>query len=59
MSVGNHYSPDIFTLIQEIINIGNDKVDSQHFLLREHEPGIDDENIICIFQHHHILSDFA
>ena len=46
-------------VFDQIGNIRNDKVDAEHVLLREHEPGVDHKNLIIHADGSHVLSDLA
>ncbi len=45
-------------LVIQIMEIRDDVIDPQHIILWEHDARIDDENILTIFDRHHIFPDF-
>ncbi len=50
---------DTLAVLQKVRDIRNDKIDAEHVLRREHEPRIDDENIVAKAQHRHVLPNLA
>ena len=50
---------DLIPVLDQIGNIRNDEVDAEHILLREHEPGVHNENLIIHADGSHVLSDLA
>ena len=56
--VGQNNSSDFVCVFGKIGNIGNDKVDSKHIILRKRQTAVDDDNVIAIFEYSHVLPDF-
>ena len=59
MSVRQDDCLDLVPVFDQIGNIRNNEVDAEHILLREHEPGVHNENLIIHTDGSHVLSDFA
>ncbi len=61
MAVGNQDSADFgpSVALHQIVIVRNNEIDPEHIILREHNAGIDDEDIIPIFDDGHILADLA
>src|SRR5947209_4438402 len=45
-------------LVVEVACIRDNQVYTEHFLIGEHDPSINNNDVIAIFDDHHILSDF-
>ena len=56
--VGNNDPHNFVTVIFEILEIRDDLVDPQDIVVGEHDPGIDDQNLIIVFVDHHVFTDF-
>ena len=46
-------------VFDQIGDVRNNEVDAEHVLLREHEPGVDDDDLVVHADGGHVLSDFA
>ncbi len=44
---------------QEIIIVGDNEIDAEHVVRREHDASIDDEDVVPILDDGHILADLA
>ncbi len=51
--------PDLILLVQQVSEIGDHQVDAQHVALWEHQPAVDDDDLLVVFQDHHILAHLA
>ena len=58
MAVGDEDATYTVFLVVEVACIGDNKVYTEHLLIGEHDPGINNDNVVTIFDDHHILSDF-
>src|SRR5260370_21654294 len=58
MSVCNKNAVDALRFVCEIAGIGDYKIDSKHFIIWEHQPRINNDDIVAVLNDHHILSDF-
>ena len=57
--VGEDDAPDSIQSGCEIRDIRDDQIDPEHFVLREHYPAVDDDNVLIVFDDQHIPADFA
>ena len=57
--VSYKYSADLVCVLYQIADIRYYKVDAQHFVIREAHSRIDDNHIVAVFKHSHILADFG
>ena len=46
-------------VLDEIGDVGNDDVDAEQFGLGEHEPGIDDDNVVAPADGHAVHTELA
>ena len=58
MSVGNKDAVNAVLFVRELTGIGDYKIDSKHFIVGEHQPRINNDDIVSILNDHHVLSDF-
>src|SRR5438552_1944072 len=58
MSMGNKNAVNALLFIHEIAGIGDNKIDSKHFIVGEHQPAINNDDIVAVLNNHHVLSDF-
>jgi hypothetical protein len=58
VSVGDHNAAHLIPLAQQVVEIRDDVIDSQHIVVGEHNPGVDDQDIVAVFIGHHILAYF-
>ena len=59
VTMGDDDPPHLLLLIEQVAEIGDDVVDPQHVVFREHQPGVDDQDVFTILHGHHVLADFA
>ena len=52
-------SPDLLPVLTEVGHVGNDEVDAEHRLVGEHEPAVDNDDVIAVLEHVHVLADLA
>ncbi|MBA7474994.1 hypothetical protein ES707_10357 [subsurface metagenome] len=57
--VGDDDSSYLVPLLGEVGGIWEDQVHPQHLLVGEREAGIDDNDVVAVFHHHHVLADFG
>ena len=50
---------DLVPILDQIRDIRNDEINAEHILLREHKPGVHNENLIIHADGSHVLSDLA
>ena len=58
MAVGDEDTTDTVFFVVEVTGIRDNEIDTEHFFIGEHHPGINNDDIIAIFDDHHVLSDF-
>ena len=59
VAVGYEDAPDLIHVLLQIRYVRNDKIDSEHLFLREHEPAVDDDHIFAVLDHEHVLPYLA
>ena len=59
MSMGNKNAVNALLFVREIAGIGDNKIDSKHFIIGEHQPTINNDDIVAVLNDHHVLSDFS
>jgi hypothetical protein len=57
--VGEHNAANLVLVLDQEGDIGNHDVDAEQFAFREHEPGVDHENVILPANGHAIHAKFA
>src|SRR6266581_1007378 len=50
---------DLAIPLQEVRDVRQHEVDAEHVFLREHEPGVDDEDLVLPLQRPHVDADLA
>ncbi len=55
--MGQEHAADAVLVLDEIRHVGDDKIDAVHILVREAQAAVDDDDILAVFQHGHILTD--
>ena len=59
VTVGDEDGLHFIAVFPDVFVVGNDGVNAQHIVLREHNPGVDNENFVFVFNDGHILANFA
>src|SRR5258708_37463345 len=57
--VAEEDSEHLAAWLEQVRDVGQDEVDPQHVLLREHEPGVDDEDLVLPLERPHVDADLA
>ncbi len=57
VGVSDQEGPDLFAVLAQVRDVGNDEVDPEHFLVGEHEPAVDDDDIVAVLEDVHVLAD--
>ena len=57
VGVGDEERPDLGAVLLEVGDVGHDEVDAEHLLVREHEAAVDDDDVVAVFEHVHVLAD--
>src|SRR5205085_4310208 len=50
---------DLVLPLPQVCHVRDDEVDAQHPFVREHETGVDDDDVIADLDREHILADFT
>ncbi len=58
MAMGKYKSPHPLLIGNQVTDIGNDQVNPQHIFLGENGAAVHDNNVLTIFKHGDVLSDF-
>ena len=58
MPMGDDNAPNQIEMIHQVVEIRDDVIDPQHIIFREHDAGINNEDILAVFVKHHIFSNF-
>ena len=59
MAVREDDAADVTDTFLQPRDVRDHEVDAEHLLLREHEPGVDDHDVIAAAQRHHVAADLA
>ena len=50
---------DLVAAFLEVGDVGHDEVDAEHLLVGEHQPAVDDDDVVAVLEHVHVLADLA
>ena len=59
VGVGDEERADLLAVLLEIRDVGDDEVDAEHLLVGEHEPAVDDDDVVAVLEEVHVLADLA
>ena len=59
VGMGDDEGLDALTLVTQVGDVGHDQVDAVHLLLGEHQPAVDDDDLVGELEHGHVLADLA
>ena len=59
VGVGDDERLDVGLALLEVRDVGDDEVDPEHLLVGEHEPAVDDDDVVAVLEHVHVLADLA
>ena len=59
VGMGDQEGPDLLAVLLEVGDIGDDEVDAEHLLVREHQPAVDHDDVVAVLEHVHVLADLA
>src|SRR4029077_4977851 len=59
MAVAQEDAEHVAAAVEQIGDVGEDQVDAEHVLLREHQACVDDEDLFLPLQSPHVDADFA
>jgi hypothetical protein len=57
VSVRDEERANTLATLLEVRDVGHDEVDAEHLLVREHEPAVDDHDVVAVLEHVHVLAD--
>ncbi len=57
VSVGDQERADLGRVLPQVGDVRNDEVDAEHLLVREHEPAVDDDDVVAVLEDVHVLAD--
>ena len=59
VAVGDEDGADLVLVLAQVGDVGDDEVHAGHVLFGEHNPGVDDDDVVAVLKGHHVLADFA
>ena len=59
MTVGDEDGANLVLVFEQVSDVRNRKVDSWHIFFWEQHSGVDNYDVVTVFQHHHVLAYFA
>ena len=59
VAVGQEETEDLILALRQVGDVGQHQVNAQHFLFREHQAGVDDDDVLVILEGHHVATDLA
>ena len=59
VAVREDHAAHLLQPVDDVAAVGDDDVDAMHLARREHEAGVDDQQILARFEDEHILADLA
>ena len=57
VTVRQHDAADARRTLEQPRDVGNDQVDTEHLLLGEHKPGVDDHDVVAARDGEHVAAD--
>ena len=59
VGVGDEERLDLVAALLEVGDVGHDEVDAEHLLVGEHQPAVDDDDVVAVLEDVHVLADLA
>ena len=59
VAVREEHGAQLFGVGVEVGVVGNDEVDAEHLLVGEHEPDVDDDDVVAVLEQHHVAPDLT
>jgi hypothetical protein len=59
MTMGDDYAPYFLPFLQQVADIRDYQVNTEHLFPGKHKTNINDDDVIFIFHHHHVLADLT
>ncbi len=57
--MGDQERLDLGAALLEVGDVGDDEVDAEHLLVGEHQAAVDDDDVVAVLEHVHVLADLA
>ena len=57
VGMGDQERLDVGAALLEVGDVGDDEVDAEHLLVGEHEPAVDDDDVVAVLEDVHVLAD--
>ena len=57
VGVGDEERAHLGAVLLEVADVGDDEVDAEHLLVREHEAAVDDDDVVAVLEDVHVLAD--
>ena len=57
VGVGDQEGPDLLPVLAQVGHVRDDEVDPEHLLVGEHEPAVDDDDVVAVLEDVHVLAD--
>jgi len=59
MAMGDDDAAHLGAVVDQVAKVGDDQIDAEEVLLREHEPGIDDEDVVVVLDDGTVAADLS
>ena len=59
VAVRDKKAAQLVLIFCKIGNVGDDQIHAVHIVLREAEAAVDDDHVLAVFQHGHVLADLV
>ena len=59
VAVGQDDATDLPNSVEQPLDVGDHQVDAEHLLLRKHQPGVDDHDVVAPAEREHVATDLA
>jgi len=57
--VGEEESEHLLFPLRQVGHVRQDQVDAEHLFFREHQPRVDHDDLLVVFERHHVAADLA
>ena len=57
VGVGDQERLDVGLALAQVGDVGDDEVDAEHLLVGEHQPAVDDDDVVAVLDDVHVLAD--
>ena len=59
MPMGQNDRLQLVTTLHQVARVRQNQVNPQHFAVRKHDPAVDCDDGVLVFEGHHVFADFA